>query len=112
MAIAEERVATLEMRVDRLETWAGPGQADALAIGMRAVRADLASMRRVQNQHTAMLEGLTADVTGLKTDVAALKTDVAALKTDVAEMKVTLQEIMRRLPPARQAEQLTASPGA
>jgi hypothetical protein len=93
MAQPEERVATLEMRVNRLETWAGPGQVETLATGMRAVRADFADMRRVQGQHTRMLEGLTSDVGGLKTDVAGLK-------TDVAELKVSVQEILRRLPPA------------
>jgi uncharacterized protein YceH (UPF0502 family) len=80
------------MRVERLETWAGPGQADALTLGLRAVRADLAALRRVQNQHTALLEALTADVSGLKTDVAELK-------ADVAELKAAVQEILRRLPP-------------
>jgi chromosome segregation ATPase len=120
MAAAQDRIGTLEMRVERLETWAGPGQADALTLGLRAVRADLAALRRVQNQHTALLEALTADVSGLKTDVAGLKTDVAGLKTDVAqlktdvaelktdvaelktdvaELKAAVQEILRRLPP-------------
>ena len=99
MAVADERIATLEMRVDRLETWAGPGQADALATGMRAVRGDLAIVRRIQNQHTVMLGALQAGVADLKTDVADLKTDVAELKTDVAELKLAVQEILRRLPP-------------
>lgn len=85
MAVADERIATLEMRVDRLETWAGPGQADALTTGIRAVRADLAILRRVQNQHTVML--------------GALQADVAELKTDVGELKLAVQEILRRLPP-------------
>jgi phage shock protein A len=106
MAVADERIATLEMRVDRLETWAGPGQADALTTGMRAVRGDLAIVRRVQNQHTVMLGALhadvaelKADVAELKADVAELKTDVAELKTDVAELRLAVQEILRRLPP-------------
>ncbi len=106
MAVADDRIATLEMRVDRLETWAGPGQADALTTGMRAVRGDLAIVRRVQNQHTVMLGALHADVAELKADVAEvkadvaeLKTDVAVLKTDVAELKLAVQEILRRLPP-------------
>jgi hypothetical protein len=92
MAEVAERIGTLEMRVDRLETWAGPGQAETLAAGLHAIRADLVSMRRVQNQHTAKL-------TTLQSDVAGLKTDVAELKTDVAELKVAVNEILRRLPP-------------
>ena len=106
MAAADERIAALEMRVDRLETWAGPGQADAVTAGIRAVRGDLAILRRVQNQHTVMLGALQADVAELKTDVAELKTDVAelktdvaALKTDVADLKLAVQEVLRRLPP-------------
>ena len=87
------------MRVERLETWAGPGQADALTLGLRAVRADLAALRRVQNQHTALLEALTADVSGLSTGVTDIKSDVAELKTDVTELKAAVQEILRRLPP-------------
>ena len=73
------------MRVDRLETWAGPGQVESLAIGLRAVRTDMSALRRVQNQHTTMLTSLTADMSGLKSDVATLKSDVA--------------EILKRLPP-------------
>jgi hypothetical protein len=88
------------MRVDRLETWAGPGQAETLAAGLYAIRADLVSMRRGQNQHTAKLTSLQSDVTGLKSDVTGLKSDVAELKSDVAELKVAVTEILRRLLPA------------
>jgi outer membrane murein-binding lipoprotein Lpp len=93
MAEVAERIRTLEMRVDRLETWAGPGQAETLATGLVTIRADLAGIRRVQNQHTAKL-------TALQSDVAVLKSDVADLKSDVADLKVAVTEILRRLPPA------------
>ena len=79
------------MRVGNLETWAGPGQAQALAEGMREVRADLAKVRQTQDRHTRMLADLTADV-------SELKSDVATLKTDMAEVKSTLGEVLRRLP--------------
>lgn len=98
MVVPKDRIGLLEMRISELETWAGPGQAEAFATGLRAVRAELAVMRRVQNQHTAMLNGLTADVAVLKADVAELKADVAELKAGFADMKVTLSEILRRLP--------------
>ncbi len=81
MATIEERIGTLEMRVNNLETWAGPGQAVALAEGQRQIRADLAKMQ--------------AD---FKAEFATLKADVATLKTDMAEVKGTLREILRRLP--------------
>ena len=76
-ATIEERIGTLEMRVNNLETWAGPGQAVAPAEGQRQIRADLAKMQA---------------------EFATLKTDVATLKTDMAEVKGTLWEILRRLP--------------
>ena len=110
------------MRVDVLETWAGPGQTGALADGQRKIRADLAKIHRTQDRHGRLLgqlvsdvdilktdvAGLKTDVAGLKTDVAQLKTDVAQIKTDVAELrsdmagvKATLGEILRRLPAER-----------
>ncbi|HEY3976293.1 MAG TPA: hypothetical protein VGM79_03395 [Streptosporangiaceae bacterium] len=114
MADVSEQIKALQVRVSKLETWAGPGQADALSAGMRAMRADIADIRRVQRQHTGLLNALNRDVAGLKAemagvkqdvavlkaDVAGLKEDVAVLKADMAEVKVTLAEILRRLPPA------------
>ena len=114
MADVSEQIKALQVRVSKLETWAGPGQADALSTGMRAMRADIADIRRVQRQHTGLLNALNRDVAGLKGEVAGLKQDVAVLKEDVAvlkqvvavlkadmtEVKVTLAEILRRLPPA------------
>jgi chromosome segregation ATPase len=128
MADECEQIRALQVRVSKLETWAGPGQADALATGLRAVRADVAVIRRVQGQHTAMLTTLSrdvgglqgnmavqqadvaglkqdvavlkGDVAGLKQDVAVLKTDVAGLKSDMADVKAALAEVLRRLPPA------------
>jgi uncharacterized protein (DUF3084 family) len=112
MTTIEARLGTLEVRVDNLETWAGPGQAQALAEGQRELRADLAKVQQTQDRHTRMLAdlisdvsglktdvaGLKTDVAGLKTDVAGLKTDVAGLKTDVADLKRGMAEILRRLP--------------
>jgi chromosome segregation ATPase len=87
MANTGERIRTLEMRVERLETWAGPGQNEVLSLNLRALRADVITLRRVQNQHTVLLGTLTKDVSGLKADVAVLKDDVAVLKDDVAVLK-------------------------
>ena len=115
MATTAERVSKLEVRVDVLETWAGPGQTGALADGQRKIRADLAKIVRTQDRHGRLLGQLTSDVDVLKTDVDVLKTDVAGLKTDVAQLKTdvaelrsdmagvkaTLGEILRRLPAER-----------
>jgi len=120
MAEVHEQIKALQVRVSKLETWAGPGQADALSAGMRAMRTEVADIRRVQRQHTGLLNALNRDVAGLKRvqeqqaavlgsldqdvaglkgDVAGLKQDVAVLKADMADVKVTLAEILRRLPP-------------
>jgi len=108
------------MRVERLETWAGPGQAEVLSVNLRALRADVVTLRRVQNQHTVVLGTLSADVSRLKADVSELKADVSGLKADVSglrevqdqhsallatlaadvsELKAAVQEILRRIPP-------------
>jgi hypothetical protein len=84
MTTIEERLGTLEVRVDNLETWAGPGHAQALAEGQRQLRADLTKVQQTQDRHTRMLADLISDVSGLKTDVASLKSGIA--------------EILRRLP--------------
>jgi chromosome segregation ATPase len=113
MTTFQTRLETLEVRVDNLETWAGPGQAQALAEGQRELRAELVKVQQTQDRHTRMLadlisdvsglktdvSGLKTDVSSLKTDVATLKTDVAELKTDVAELKSGMAEVLRRLPP-------------
>ncbi len=98
MADIYREIGILQMRLDRLETWAGPGQAEASATGiwgdLALVRSELAAVRRVQDQHTAALTGLHTDVTGLKADVTLLK-------TDMAEVKTALSKILQRLPPMR-----------
>ncbi len=101
MATTDERVRKLEVRVDVLETWAGPGQTGALADGQRKIRADLAKIHKTQDRHGRLLGQLVSDVDILKTDVAGLKTDVAELRSDMAGVKATLGEILRRLPAVR-----------
>jgi outer membrane murein-binding lipoprotein Lpp len=112
MNTIDDRIWTLEMRVERLETWAGPGQTEALSVNIRAIRADMVAFRGVQKKQGTQLDQLTTDVTGLKADVAelkadvsvlkvdvsALKADVGALKADVGALRVAVQEILRRLP--------------
>jgi uncharacterized protein (DUF3084 family) len=93
MKTIEERLGTSEVRVDNLETWAGPGQVQALAEGQRELRADLAKVQQTQERHTRMRAGLISGVSGLKTGVAGLKTDVAGLKTDVATLKTDVADL-------------------
>jgi chromosome segregation ATPase len=105
MAGIADRIEALELRVDRLETWAGPGQVEVLRDGFSGLRADVAAVQKVQGRHSAQLDRLTGDVAELKGDVAVLKSDVAELKADVAELKAGLaalklavEQILRRLP--------------
>jgi seryl-tRNA synthetase len=108
-------LATLEKRVDRLETWAGPGQMGVLSDrlirveeGVDELRRNVGTLKRDVKTLKTDVAGLKTDVAGLKTDVAGLKTDVAGLKTDVAGLKTVqdkhtamLSEILDRLPPKK-----------
>jgi archaellum component FlaC len=105
--LANERVKPLETQVERLDTWAGPGQNETLSANMaefrKEVSGQLAELRKdfdkfgkVQSAHARTLKTLARDV-------ATLKTDVAELKTDMVEVKGTLSEILDRLPPRREA---------
>ena len=107
MPTLEDRVIVLELQVEHLATWAGPGQADALSSSLHQTRAGLANIQRTQDKHTRQLSSLvksvaslTGEVNVLKDDVAVLKSDVAVLKDDMAEVKGAVREILRRLPPA------------
>jgi septal ring factor EnvC (AmiA/AmiB activator) len=95
MATIEERIGTLEMRMNNLETWAGPGQAAALAEGQRQIRADLAKMQAEFASFKTEFASFETEFAGFKTEFASFKTEV---KADMAEVKGTLREILRRLP--------------
>jgi hypothetical protein len=84
MNTIDDQIRTLEMRVERLETWAGPGQTEALSVNIRAIRADVVALRGVQKQQGVLL--------------GQLAKDVAELKSSVAELKSSVAEILRRLP--------------
>ncbi len=68
------------MRVERLETWACPGQSEALSVNIRAIRADLIGIRRMQKQHGVHLDQHSVQLARLTDDVARLKDDVSVLK--------------------------------
>ena len=85
MVTTEDRVAILEGRMKTLETWAGPGQVEALSEGQRAIRAELTKLR--------------ADVAKIQADMAKVQKTQDRHSADVAELKSMLQEVLRRLPP-------------
>ena len=88
----------LEARVQQLETWAGPGQIQALIEGQRVLRAEMVKVQATLDRHGRILTRLKADMSGAKSDIGALKTDISALKTDMAWVKETLTELLRRIP--------------
>jgi septal ring factor EnvC (AmiA/AmiB activator) len=99
------RWGDLEERVQKLETWAGPGQIQALVDGQLAIRDDLAKVYKTLERHDRILTRLQKNVGTLQSDVATLKTDVATLKTDMIEvkgdisvLKAGMAELLRRIP--------------
>jgi hypothetical protein len=72
-----ERIVRLEDEVQQLQTWAGPGQIQALLDGQRELRSDMAKLQGTADRHERLLVGL---------------------KSDVADLKVAVAEILRRLP--------------
>jgi chromosome segregation ATPase len=100
MATLGYRVGILEIQVDQLVTWAGPGQAEALSASLHETRAEMVKMRRLQEAMRRTHDRHTQQLGNLASDVAGLKGDVAGLKTDMAEVKGAVQEILRRLPAA------------
>jgi hypothetical protein len=106
------RWGELEDRVKTLETWAGPGQIQALIDGQRAIRADLVKVHVTLDRHERILTRLgkdvgtlksdvgtlKSDVATLKSDVGTLKSDVATLKADMVEVKTGMAELLRRVP--------------
>ena len=81
----------LEERVRKLETWAGPGQIQALIDGQRAIRDDLAKVHRTLERHDRILTRLQKNFGTVQADVGTHKTDVGTLKTGMAEL-------LRRIP--------------
>jgi predicted nucleic acid-binding Zn-ribbon protein len=93
-------VTNLEVRVERLETWSGPGQNAALADGLKDLRVKVDKilliqerLQATQERHTKQLTELQSDMTDVKTDVAGLKSDMTDVKTDVAGLKTDVAEL-------------------
>jgi chromosome segregation ATPase len=96
MPSLEHRIELLELRVDELATWAGPGQSQALTAGLAHTRDQLAKIRRAQELHTRQLRqlaALQADVAALKTEVADVTADVAGLKSGVGELTTEMADL-------------------
>jgi len=97
--LVNEWVPALEVKVERLDTYAGPGQNEAFSDNFLEIRKKLDQISSVQGRHTRALNQHGKMLTGLKSDVRTLKGDVAELKTDMVEVKGALAEILDRLPP-------------
>ncbi len=90
MNTIEGRLVAVESRVGHLESWAGPGQVEALSTGLMALRADLAAFRREVRSELGTLR---------HRDVGTLKSDMTEVKTRLGRMEDTMAEVLRRLPP-------------
>src|SRR5258708_39882978 len=84
MTTVEQRLKDVEVRVDRLETWAGPGQAEALSVGLSALRAEIAAFRQEVNR---AFRDVRAEMAGLKSSFSALETDLPGLQADGPGLK-------------------------
>jgi DNA anti-recombination protein RmuC len=72
VTVTEARFVDLEARVSNLETWAGPGQANALSEGLRALRKDVTQIKgdigRIQKtleQHSLQFHEIGARLDGM-----------------------------------------------
>ncbi len=72
----------VESRVGHLETWAGPGQVEALSTSLTDLRGDLAAFRRE-----------------VRSELGTIKTDLTEVRTRLGRMEDTMAEVLRRLPP-------------
>src|SRR5260370_37219201 len=103
MTTVELRLKDGEVRVDRLETWAGPGQAEALSVGLSALRAEIAAFRQEVNRAfrdvRAEMAGIKSSVSALVACVAGLQAVRSGLQRGVTEVKCRLEEELKRLPP-------------
>lgn len=81
----------LEARVRHLETWAGPGQVQALLEGQQEFRAEMAKVQSTLARHERLLKQL-------KTDMAKLKQDVGGLQQDMVWVKGALTDLLARIP--------------
>jgi hypothetical protein len=95
MTTMAERIGALELRVNGLETWAGPGQASVLAAGLQAVRGDLAILRRTQEGMLRTQEGMLGDLAALRgTQESMLRTQEGILG-DLAALRGTQESMLR-----------------
>jgi prefoldin subunit 5 len=100
------RIGTLEDKVHELDTWAGPGQNDALSkniIGFRAetnrkldgLTKDLTKVGNDVNQLTAQFGGFRNEVSRLSGEIAELQSDTTEVKTKLKELSVVQDQQTR-----------------
>jgi hypothetical protein len=88
MNTLEDRLVALERRVGHLETWAGPGQVEALSLSLADLRSEFIGFR-------GEFDAFRAEISA---EFSTIKADVGALKADVGDLKAGLAEVLRRLP--------------
>ncbi|HEY5988985.1 MAG TPA: hypothetical protein VIV12_21780 [Streptosporangiaceae bacterium] len=100
MATMADRVRNLETGVERLETWAGPGQIEALIDGQRDLRTHMGELRGQIGELRGHMGELRGQIGELRGQMGELRGQMGDLRADVTGLKDMLQEVLRRLPPA------------
>src|SRR6266567_2386881 len=60
---------------------------DKILKALKALQADVSTVKNIQQDHTNKLDNLETHVSTLKTDVSTLKTDTTTLKSDTSMLK-------------------------
>jgi chromosome segregation ATPase len=90
MATIADRIKALEVRVNGLETWAGPGQASVLAAGLQAVRRDLTALRRTQTDMVRTLGEHTVELATMRSTLGEHTVELATMRSTLGEHTVGL----------------------
>ncbi|MFI6477733.1 hypothetical protein ACIBH1_07385 [Nonomuraea sp. NPDC050663] len=88
MSVPREEFNALVERVEVLETWAGPGQAEALAQTIRSTRTDVSDIKGRMTKIESRMSSMEGRMTSLERVVTAIQ----------QEHGVLLREILDRLP--------------
>lgn len=93
MSVTRDELNALTERVEVLEVWAGPGQAEALAETIRGTRGDV---RKIAVQ-TAKIATLAVKVTTLDVSLVALGARVDGLDAKIDKLSTGVDKILNHL---------------
>ena len=97
----EDRVEVLEGKVENLETWAGPGQNEALSRNLTEFRemvsGKFAKFDKAQEKQSQTLDIHTGKLNGLEESVRSLTFDMLAAKHAMKQFKEEVSGKLERL---------------